>query len=100
MLILLSCYGLEEQILERQRLESQINELQGRNQWLQATVDTLQQQKPIKVCVHTQSLYRVCICEYLFDLQEVVKVPYPVPIATPTSTMMSPITPGTYPNVD
>lgn len=39
----------EEDERERQRLESRISELQGRNEELQATVEHLQQQKPIKV---------------------------------------------------
>ena len=42
-------YDSEEDERERQRLESRISELQGRNEELQATVEYVQQQKPIKV---------------------------------------------------
>jgi predicted DNA binding CopG/RHH family protein len=41
----------EEDERERERLESRISELQGKNEELQATLEHLHKQKPIKVRV-------------------------------------------------
>ena len=53
---------LEEDERERQRLESRISELQGRNEELQATVEHLQQQKPIKVRLECFLTIQLSIC--------------------------------------
>ena len=92
----------EESERDRQRLESRLSELQGRNEELLATVEHLQQQKPIKVRsewfkppFNLQSSTSFLPDGWLVFVQEVVKVPYPVPV-TPRSTVMSPVTPGNH----